>query len=158
MIGRTSVGRSISGLATLPFRDLMRAPRKSAGSNSNTPVRRTCAWRRRDLPGEERLFEDDSDAASDRNQCSALPMGRQRFRRAHASRATMTICFQPFDDQIMKPKLSIYSSDHVADASRWQPATRNNKSAIVDAALDRFLNPERIKAAMQPWSPRRLTA
>jgi hypothetical protein len=44
----------------------------------------------------------------------------------------------------MKPKLSVYLSDHVAKrlalaASR--PGT--NKSAIVDAALDRFLNPER---------------
>jgi len=44
----------------------------------------------------------------------------------------------------MKPKLSVYLSDHVAErlalaASR--PGT--NKSAIVDAALDRFLNPER---------------
>jgi hypothetical protein len=44
----------------------------------------------------------------------------------------------------MKPKLSVYLSDNVAKrlalaASR--PGT--NKSAIVDAALDRFLNPER---------------
>jgi hypothetical protein len=47
-------------------------------------------------------------------------------------------------DQAMKPKLSVYLSDHVAKrltlaASR--PGT--NKSAIVDTALDRFLNPER---------------
>jgi hypothetical protein len=44
----------------------------------------------------------------------------------------------------MKPKLSFYLSDNIAKrlalaASR--PGT--NKSAIVDAALDRFLNPER---------------
>jgi hypothetical protein len=44
----------------------------------------------------------------------------------------------------MKPKLSVYLSDNVAErlalaASR--PGT--NKSAIVDTALDRFLNPER---------------
>ena len=47
----------------------------------------------------------------------------------------------------MKPKLSVYLSDSVADrlalASRRPGA---NKSAIVDAALDRFLNPERDKS------------
>jgi hypothetical protein len=47
-------------------------------------------------------------------------------------------------DQTMKPKLSVYLSDHVAErlalAAR-RPGT--NKSALVDAALDRFLNPER---------------
>jgi hypothetical protein len=44
----------------------------------------------------------------------------------------------------MKPKLSIYLSDNVAD--RLALAARRpgaNKSAIVDSALDRFLNPER---------------
>ena len=44
----------------------------------------------------------------------------------------------------MKPKLSVYLSDHVAE--RLALAARRpgaNKSAIVDAALDRFLNPER---------------
>lgn len=44
----------------------------------------------------------------------------------------------------MKPKLSVYLSDHVAE--RLVLAARRpgaNKSAIVDAALDRFLNPER---------------
>jgi hypothetical protein len=44
----------------------------------------------------------------------------------------------------MKPKLSVYLSDNVAErlalaASR--PGT--NRSAIVNAALDRFLNPQR---------------
>ncbi|MEH2609619.1 CopG family transcriptional regulator [Bradyrhizobium sp. AZCC 1693] len=44
----------------------------------------------------------------------------------------------------MKPKLSVYLSDHVAKRLT-QAADRpgTNKSAIVDAALDRFLNPER---------------
>ncbi|MPZ40592.1 MAG: CopG family transcriptional regulator [Rhizobiales bacterium] len=44
----------------------------------------------------------------------------------------------------MKPKLSVYLSDHIAD--RLALAAKRpgaNKSAIVDAALDRFLNPER---------------
>ena len=44
----------------------------------------------------------------------------------------------------MKPKLSVYLSDHVAE--RLALAARRpgaNKSAIVDAALDQFLNPER---------------
>ena len=44
----------------------------------------------------------------------------------------------------MKPKLSVYLSDHVAKRltlAATRPGT--NKSAIVDAALDRFLNPER---------------
>lgn len=44
----------------------------------------------------------------------------------------------------MKPKLSVYLSDHVAERlalAANRPGT--NKSAIVDAALDRFLNPER---------------
>ena len=44
----------------------------------------------------------------------------------------------------MKPKLSVYLSDHVAE--RLALAAKRpgaNKSAIVDAALDRFLNPER---------------
>ena len=44
----------------------------------------------------------------------------------------------------MKPKLSVYLSDHVAE--RLALAARRpgaNKSAIVDAALDRFPNPER---------------
>lgn len=44
----------------------------------------------------------------------------------------------------MKPKLSVYLSDHVAE--RLAMAAKrpgSNKSAIVDAALDRFLNPER---------------
>lgn len=44
----------------------------------------------------------------------------------------------------MKPKLSVYLSDHVA--GRLALAAKRpgaNKSAIVDAALDRFLNPER---------------
>src|SRR5258707_5259733 len=47
-------------------------------------------------------------------------------------------------DKIMKPKLSVYLSDHVAKRltlAANRPGT--NKSAIVDAALDRFLNPER---------------
>jgi predicted DNA-binding protein len=47
----------------------------------------------------------------------------------------------------MKPKLSIYLSDHVAERlelAAHRPGT--NKSAIVDAALDRFLNPERDKS------------
>jgi predicted transcriptional regulator len=46
----------------------------------------------------------------------------------------------------MKPKLSVYLSDHVAD--RLALAAKRpgaNKSAIIDAALDRFLNPERDK-------------
>jgi hypothetical protein len=44
----------------------------------------------------------------------------------------------------MKPKLSVYLSDNVAE--RLAQAARRpgtNKSAIVDTALDRFLNPER---------------
>jgi len=44
----------------------------------------------------------------------------------------------------MKPKLSVYLSDNVAD--RLALAAKRpgaNKSAIIDAALDRFLNPER---------------
>lgn len=44
----------------------------------------------------------------------------------------------------MKPKLSVYLSDQVAKRltlAANRPGT--NKSAIVDAALDRFLNPER---------------
>jgi predicted DNA-binding protein len=44
----------------------------------------------------------------------------------------------------MKPKLSVYLSDHVAE--RLAMAAKRpggNKSAIVEAALDRFLNPER---------------
>jgi hypothetical protein len=44
----------------------------------------------------------------------------------------------------MKPKLSIYLSDHVAE--RLTLAAKrpgSNRSAIVDEALDRFLNPER---------------
>jgi hypothetical protein len=44
----------------------------------------------------------------------------------------------------MKPKLSVYLSDHVADRlalAAKRPGT--NRSAIVNAALDRFLNPER---------------
>jgi hypothetical protein len=47
-------------------------------------------------------------------------------------------------DKTMKPKLSVYLSDHVAKRltlAATRPGT--NKSAIVDAALDRFLNPER---------------
>ena len=47
-------------------------------------------------------------------------------------------------DKTMKPKLSVYLSDHVAKRltlAANRPGT--NKSAIVDAALDRFLNPER---------------
>jgi predicted transcriptional regulator len=45
---------------------------------------------------------------------------------------------------MMKPKLSIYLSDHVSERlclAAKRPGT--NRSAIVDAALDRFLNPER---------------
>ena len=44
----------------------------------------------------------------------------------------------------MKPRLSAYLSDHVAE--RLAMAAKRpgaNKSAIVDKALDRFLNPER---------------
>jgi|SRR5579864_1782059 len=44
----------------------------------------------------------------------------------------------------MKPKLSAYVSDSVAqrlELAAKRPGT--NKSAIIDAALDRFLNPER---------------
>jgi len=55
-------------------------------------------------------------------------------------------------DKTMKPKLSVYLSDHVAKRltlAATRPGT--NKSAIVDAALDRFLNPERDRAAMQLW-------
>ena len=45
---------------------------------------------------------------------------------------------------IMKPKLSVYLSDHVAERlalAAKRPGT--NRSAIVDVALDRFLNPDR---------------
>jgi hypothetical protein len=44
----------------------------------------------------------------------------------------------------MKPRFSVYLSDHVAE--RLALAAKRpgaNKSAIIDAALDRFLNPER---------------
>jgi hypothetical protein len=44
----------------------------------------------------------------------------------------------------MKPKLSAYVSDSVAqrlELAAKRPGT--NKSALVEAALDRFLNPER---------------
>src|SRR3954469_251715 len=47
-------------------------------------------------------------------------------------------------DPIMKPKLSVYLSDHVAERlalAAKRPGT--NRSAIVDAALDRLLNPDR---------------
>lgn len=40
----------------------------------------------------------------------------------------------------MKPKLSVYLSDHVAE--RLALAARHQQ-VVVDAALDRFLNPER---------------
>jgi predicted DNA-binding protein len=48
------------------------------------------------------------------------------------------------DGTTMKPKLSVYLSDHLAE--RLALAAKRpggNKSAIVEAALDRFLNPER---------------
>jgi hypothetical protein len=56
----------------------------------------------------------------------------------------MTISCLRFDGAMMKPKLSVYLSDHVAERltlAAKRPGT--NRSAIVDAALDRFLNPER---------------
>jgi len=79
-------------------------------------------------------------------------MGRQRFAAPMRSRATMTICFQLLMDQIMKPKLSIYLSDHVAERSRWQPGRPGTNSRDrFDAALDRFLNPERDQTADAAW-------
>jgi hypothetical protein len=56
----------------------------------------------------------------------------------------MTTSFLHSDGAMMKPKLSVYLSDHVAERlnlAAKRPGT--NRSAIVDAALDRFLNPER---------------
>src|SRR6266576_1479264 len=58
--------------------------------------------------------------------------------------ATMTICFLLFDEQPMKTKISVYLSDSVSQRltlASCRPGA--NKSAVVDAALDRFLNPER---------------
>ena len=44
----------------------------------------------------------------------------------------------------MKPKLSFYLSDNIAKRLALAASRPgSNKSAIVDAALDRFLNPER---------------
>jgi hypothetical protein len=59
-------------------------------------------------------------------------------------RATTTIFFRLSKGAGMKPKLSVYLSDRVAE--RLALAAKRpgvNKSAIIDAALDRFLNPER---------------
>src|SRR6516162_7919721 len=56
----------------------------------------------------------------------------------------MTICFRHSEEPLMKPRLSACLSDSVSQ--RLELAAKRpgaNKSAIVDAALDRFLNPER---------------
>ena len=72
-------------LATLPFRDLMQGTEDEGGLKQQLPLFDEPA---RDVggssPSEERLFEDDSDAASDRSQMQRAATGPGTVRRAHA--------------------------------------------------------------------------
>jgi len=77
-------------------------------------------------------------------RCSAPRALHRPFAGLTRSPATTTISFLHSEELPMKPKLSAYVSDSVSERlelAAKRPGT--NKSAIVDAALDRFLNPER---------------
>jgi type IV secretion system protein VirD4 len=72
-------------LATLPFRDLMQVAEDDGGLKPqptlfDAPAHGPDA----SSPSEERLFEDDSDAASDRSQMQRAATGPGTVRRAHA--------------------------------------------------------------------------
>ena len=72
-------------LATLPFRDLMQGTEEEGGLKQQLPLFDEPAHGAGETsPGEERLFEDDSDAASDRNQMQRAANGPATVRRAHA--------------------------------------------------------------------------
>jgi len=72
-------------LATLPFRDLMQGTEEEGGLKQQLPLFDAPAHGVGETsPGEERLFEDDSDAASDRNQMQRAANGPATVRRAHA--------------------------------------------------------------------------
>jgi type IV secretion system protein VirD4 len=72
-------------LATLPFRDLMQGTEEEGGLKQQLPLFDEPAHGAGETsPGEERLFEDDSDAASDRNQMQRAANGPATVRHAHA--------------------------------------------------------------------------
>jgi type IV secretion system protein VirD4 len=72
-------------LATLPYRDLMQGAEDEGGLKQQLPLFDEPALGPGESPpGEERLFEDDSDAASDRNQMQRAANGPAAVRRAHA--------------------------------------------------------------------------
>ena len=84
-IGRTSVRQVDLRLATLPFRDLMQGAEEEGGLKQQLPLfDEPAPGVGETSPGEERLFEDDSDAASDRNQMQRAANGPATVRRAHA--------------------------------------------------------------------------
>ena len=79
-------------------------------------------------------------------RCNGQRAPPQRFAVPMPLRGTVTTSFHPFDGfLIMKPKLSIYLSGQrrKAACASGEQGQASNKSAIVDSALDRFLNPER---------------
>jgi len=132
-------------LATLPFRDLMQSAEEEGGLKQQLPCSTNPRMpSARLLPARNASLKTIPTRPPIATRCSGLQASRQRFAAPMRSRATTTICFQPFDGPNHEPKLSVYLSDHVAKRltlAANRPGT--NKSAIVDAALDRFLNPER---------------
>jgi type IV secretion system protein VirD4 len=71
-------------LATLPYRDLMQGADDEGGLKQQLPLFDEPAPGGGLSTGEERLFEDDSDVTSDRNQMQRAANGPATVRRAHA--------------------------------------------------------------------------
>jgi type IV secretion system protein VirD4 len=71
-------------LATLPFRDLMQGAEEEGGLKPQLPLFDEPPDVGESAPSEERLFEDDSDVASDRSQMQRAATGPATVHRAHA--------------------------------------------------------------------------
>jgi type IV secretion system protein VirD4 len=72
-------------LATLPYRDLMQGTEDEGGLKQQLPLfDEPALGLGESSPGEERLFEDHSDVASDRSQMQRATNASATVRRAHA--------------------------------------------------------------------------
>src|SRR5215469_3855416 len=72
-------------LATLPYRELMQAGAEEGGLKQQLPLFEEAPTPAHDVrSAEERLLEDDADAAADRNQMQRTASASGTVRRAHA--------------------------------------------------------------------------
>jgi len=85
-------------LATLPYRDLTQGTEDEGGLKQQLPLFDEPRPADELSPGEERLFEDDSDVTSDRNHMQRAANGPATVRQAHAvTRDDDNLLPGPFD-------------------------------------------------------------